>query len=391
MKTPATITLFLFALCAAAQDSLQIQDHTNTPSATKWEVRGYIKQLNAVALDPQLRYIASTALLHNRLNLRWKPEEKWSAALELRNRVLWGDELRLIPDYTNLLRNTSEWANLQKAWVSQPGIIVHTNVERLWLQWQTQRLTLRAGRQRINWGVTTNWNPNDLFNTFNFLDFDYEERPGADAVSLQYQLKGDADLELAASGNGHVNGQVVALRYHFNRNAYDYYLLAGWFNNQPTVGAAWAGSINDAGFKGELQWFPAAAGATATLNLATELDYVFKKGWYFNTGLLYTSRGTTAEISNLNLPLFRFSPKNLMPTRWNITATGMKEISTLFSASCTFIFAPGTDLLLLLPSVRYNLAQNIDADFFCQSFLAGRQNRLRAQATRGFLRIRWSF
>lgn len=391
MKTVVTITLLVFALCALAQDSLPTQEQAITTHTPKWELRGYVKQLNALALDPQLQYAASTALLHNRINLRWIPNEKWSAALELRNRLLWGDELRQIPDYANLLRNNSEWANLQKAWVNQPGMILHTNVERFWLQWQTHRLTVRAGRQRINWGVTTNWNPNDLFNTFNFLDFDYEERPGADAVSLQYQLKGDADLELAVSGNGHADGQVMALRYHYNRAAYDYYLLTGWFRNQPTLGAGWAGSINDAGFKGELQWFPATAGASAQLNLAVELDYVFKKGWYFNTGLLYTSSGTINEIDNLNLPLFRFTPKNLMPTRWNVAATGMKEISPLFTATCTIIYAPGTDLLLLLPSLRYSLAQNFDADFFCQSFLAGQQSRLRAQGTRGFLRIRWSF
>ena len=29
------------------------------------------------------------------------------------------------------------------------------------------------------------WNPNDLFNAFSFVDFDYEERPGSDALRIQ--------------------------------------------------------------------------------------------------------------------------------------------------------------------------------------------------------------
>ena len=47
---------------------------------------------------------------------------------------------------------------------------------------------LRIGRQRINWGVNLAWNPNDLFNAYSLIDFDYQERPGSDAIRFQYYM-----------------------------------------------------------------------------------------------------------------------------------------------------------------------------------------------------------
>lgn len=33
------------------------------------------------------------------------------------------------------------------------------------------------------------WNPNDWFNTYNYFDFDYEERPGTDAIRVRVYFK----------------------------------------------------------------------------------------------------------------------------------------------------------------------------------------------------------
>ena len=52
--------------------------------------------------------------------------------------------------------------------------------------YRDNKINFRIGRQRINWGTTTIWNPNDIFNAYNFLDFDYEERPGMDGGKFQY-------------------------------------------------------------------------------------------------------------------------------------------------------------------------------------------------------------
>jgi hypothetical protein len=55
-----------------------------------------------------------------------------------------------------------------------------------YLDYTAGKWQFRVGRQRINWGVNLVWNPNDVFNSFSYFDFDYEERPGSDAVRVQY-------------------------------------------------------------------------------------------------------------------------------------------------------------------------------------------------------------
>lgn len=69
-------------------------------------------------------------------------------------------------------------------------MILRTMIDRLWIDWAYKKWELRAGRQRINWGKTSVWNPNDLFNTFNYANFDYEEQAGSDAIKLSYYPSG---------------------------------------------------------------------------------------------------------------------------------------------------------------------------------------------------------
>ena len=38
------------------------------------------------------------------------------------------------------------------------------------MDWANEKLQLRVGRQRINWGINTTWNPNDIFNSYNIYD-----------------------------------------------------------------------------------------------------------------------------------------------------------------------------------------------------------------------------
>ena len=80
-----------------------------------------------------------------------------------------------------------------------------------------------------------------------------------------------------------------------------------------------------------------------------------------------------------------------MPTEWNAVLTIAKELNPLFSANLSCIYAPGTNLIVLLPSVKYNLATNCDVDLVWQSFFAEQQNDLSGVAHRGFIRIKWSF
>ena len=54
------------------------------------------------------------------------------------------------------------------------------------------------------------------------------------------------------------------------------------------------------------------------------------------------------------------------------------------------VYAPGPDLLILFPSLRYNLHTNWDLDLVWQSFFA-ETTRWEPLTHSGFFRLKWSF
>lgn len=387
MKTGFIILSFPFLM--GCINSFAQDDSTATKK--KWQLSGYIKNLESLSFDKNFNNSISGNLLHNRLNIKWNPNNKMTAAVEFRNRLFWGEEVKATPNFASLLRNDNEKVNLQKAWIKKPALVLHTNVERLYFDYREEYMNLRVGRQRINWGITTTWNPNDIFNTYNFLDFDYEERPGVDGGKLQYIFNNSFNTELAYAHTGKKDGDVAALKYSLNKWGYDMQLITGWYNAHMTLGAGWAGSIKDAGFKGEAQYFFRDKDSTDHFNMSLEGDYMFKKGWYLNLGLLFTNRGLYKPVKDWSAVNLKLSPENLMPTKWNFILTAAKEITPLFSVNMSVLYAPGTNLVILLPSFKYNLATNLDVDLIWQSFFAELDQNFEAVNHRGFLRLKWSF
>jgi hypothetical protein len=366
------IVLLLMPVLLAAQDSTHVRPLT---------MNGYIKDMQTLNFSGDFNDLITGNLIHNRLNFRYRPHKNFSAGLEMRNRLFWGEEVRLIPDFSSSLPYSSEWVDL-----------LFTNIDRLWVEYSSDTWNVRAGRQRINWGISTTWNPNDLFNTYNFLDFDYEERPACDAVKLHYQFSGMSFAEFAVSRSAEPGNNVIAAgRYFINRWNYDFQLLSGWYRDQPTVGAGWSGSISNAGFKGEMQYFLLHQEVIDQLNVSVEADYIFSSGWYISAGGLYNSRGLDEPIGQWSVTSLELSPRNPMPTKWNLVSSVSKQITPLFTASLGMVYAPKTNFLILLPGLQYNLATNLDINLFWQSFFAEQHTSFEALNHRVFLRFKLSF
>lgn len=383
MKWLLIISSFLFFSFCYSQDS--------TEAKKKWEINGYIKNLEDISFDQQFKNNTSGNLLHNRINVQWQPSETFSMVVHFRNRLFWGEEVRATPGFASMLKNENERLNLSVTWINRPALVLHSNTERLYAEYRKTKWNTRIGRQRINWGITTSWNPNDLFNTFNFLDFDYEERPGVDAGKLQYLVNDFSNVEMAYVLSGSRNSNTTAVKYSLNKWNYDMQFITGWYQKHLTLGVGWAGNIKDAGFKGEAQYFFTNRDSTDHLNISLEGDYVFKKGWYANMSLLLNSRGMYKPVNNWNSLNLQLSPENLMPTKWNLMVTMSKELTPLLSANMSVLYAPGTNLLILLPALRYNIATNLDADLVWQSFFAEMDNQFEDVSHRCFLRMKWSF
>ena len=172
---------------------------------------------------------------------------------------------------------------------------------------------------------------------------------------------------------------------------YDVQFITGWYNEHLTLGSGWAGYIKDEGFKGELQYFIRDKDSADHLNLSLETDYMFKKGWYASLGFLFNSRGLCQPVDNWDSVNLKVSPENLMPTKWNLIFTTAREFTPLLSGNLSFLFAPGSNLLILFPSIQYNIATNFDVDLVWQSFLSEKENQFEAINHKCLLRFKWSF
>ena len=174
--------LLVLVIVALAQPALAQDEEV---SERKWVLNGYVKDLvtfNIVKDNPILGdEVLIDNLVHNRINFKWYPTANFSAVLELRNRLFHGDLVKILPNYSEFIDVNNDFFDLSANVVDRNNVVLHTMIDRLYIQWNKADWEVKLGRQRINWGTNLVWNPNDLFNAYSFFDFDYEERPGADA------------------------------------------------------------------------------------------------------------------------------------------------------------------------------------------------------------------
>lgn len=373
--------LILSALSTTAQDTLSVKKLTAV---------GYIKDLQTLSYNAGFDELVTGNLIHNRINVKWNPGGRITGAVEFRNRIFWGEEVRLTPGFSSYLRNPNEAVDLSFTLVDEEALIFNATIDRVWLQYDAEKWNIKAGRQRINWGIGSTWNPNDLFNTFNFLNVDYEEKPATDAIRIQRFTGLMDNIEVAVSFAEDPGKTIAAAKYFLNYRNYDIQFIGGWYHDVPTLGLGWAGSIGDVGFKGETQAYIPSKKAERQINICLEVDQVVGN-WFLSGGVFFNSLGAVDFDSPEAIASLEFSPQMLMPTKWNLLAAVNKEISPLLSASFSSIFAPGTNLLMLLPTIRYNLATNLDFDLVWQSFFADGPNHYTDLGHRGFLRFKLSF
>jgi hypothetical protein len=285
------------------------------------------------------------------------------------------------------------------------AVLLNTTLDRLYLGWGNQKVDIRLGRQRINWGVNLAWNPNDIFNAYNFIDFDYEERPGTDAVRFQYFGKNMSGFEIAVAPREKWLESTAAVMYKMNVRGYDLQFIAGQYRDEVTAGIGWAGNLGNAGFKGEAQWFAPFEGfadSTHTVSGAISVDYAFKNSLYLNGSLLFNSNGIDDSDPTKLATFFSgtaLSAKNLMPTRYNGFISASYPITPLINSSLAVIYGYGPHLLLINPSLTYSVSTSFDILLAAQLFFsefpeisqAGISSSYQNLSNSVFLRVKWSY
>lgn len=359
----------------------------------QWVLRGYLKDLVSVQHLNNKTYVDN--LIHNRLNLRVTFTPSLKAYLEVRNRVFTGDLVKTLPNYSALIDMNDDYFDLSVTVLDRKSWVIHAMIDRAYVEWYHKQWEVRAGRQRINWGKNLVWNPNDWFNAYSFFDFDYEERPGSDAIRIRRYTGFASSVEVAASLHEDFDQIVMAGLWQVNRWNYDIQFLAGKVREDIAVGVGWAGNLQDASFKGELSYFTPYSSTTRNSAFSASLstDYSFESSLYLHGSVLFNSDGSNnPPMTGLLIASSeRLTARNLMPYRYSLFTQTSYQLHPLLTGGAAFMFFPSDQALFINPTLTWSVFPNWDVDVVGQIFFDELKEKYQAVAELLFFRVKWNF
>jgi len=379
-----------------SQDNLLDENTEEKKSYWKkhFKFSGYVKYMNTNSFTT-LDSIYTDNLFHNRLNLKYTPNNNWSVIIEMRNRLFYGESVKYQPTFSDNINADNGIVDLSFNSIDAGSLILNSTIDRAYVEYNKNKWNIRVGRQRINWGINLAWNPNDLFNAYNFTDFDYSERPGTAGIRIQYYNKPMSKFELAYKPGENLDQTILSALYKFNKKSYDIQVLASNYNSDLAAGFGWAGNLWKVGFKGEATYFQPKQSINDTIGvLATSisLDYTFKNGTYLNVAGLNNGSAKNNSMLNLfNSPTEVLSAKNLLPSEYTAFVQISKSFSPIFGGGLSVMYLPTINGVFINPALNYSIAQNWDLDAIGQLLFAKSSTKFTNLSNAIFLRIRWSF
>lgn len=383
MKSVWLNMALIFALC------LPSYAQQNEKAVT---ISGYANWLHNAIFDTIDGPWTQTSVLHNRVNMKVYTGFGLTTGIDIRNRFITGDA----SDLGVILRGSTGydpgWIDMSWNIFEETSFVLNTMIDRAWLEFTSGRFQITAGRQRINWSQALVWNPNDIFNTYSFFDFDYTERPGSDAVRLVYSSTPSSAAEMALKLN-HEGKVTAAALYRFSLLNTDIQVLAGETDEDTfTAGAGWSGAVSSYSLRGEVTCFipfGETAGDKTVVIATVGVDRSFSDKVMALAQVMYCN--DPADLSffsdiyggGLKASELAFSEFTAMA---QVTYTPMP----LLNISASAMWYPDLSGFFAGPSVDISVAENFDCSIVWQHFnsiIGG----VRTNMNLGFLRFKYSF
>ncbi len=360
----------------------------------KFTATGFLEYLNTT-WAPEHTTWTNLSNVYNRLDLHWYPVKTLEFSAGIRNNFNFGPMMAdYYPFYADALLKDYGWVNMTFNLAKDSSYLMYTNIDRLYMKWTLKKFELTIGRQRINWGINMVWNPNDIFNTYNYFDFDYVEHPGSDAVLMQYYTGDFSSLQLAAKLD-HNNQLTAALMYKFNAHNYDFQFLGGVMQKDIVLGMGWSGQIKSVGFTGEASYFrnlDRFADTTGQLVASVSANYTFPNQIYLNGSFIFNSTGTTGPAGRGNFfMLENMSPKTLTRSKFDVFGEISYPVTPLLKADISCIYNPNDKSVFAAPSLNLSLTENLDLYVMGQLFFGKSQTEFGDYGQMYYVRLKWSF
>jgi len=384
-------SMILIFILLAGTDLLG-QDSIKQSSIT---LNGYISEMPNLQYNSMLNESEFSNQLHNRLNFKWQPNTDITAAVELRTRFYYYGSDTNMTSYYKVFEQDAGVIGLSKNIISGENYLLNISIDRLWIDYSRNKWQFTLGRQRINWGQAFVWNPNDIFNTYNYLDFDYIEKPGSDAFRIQYYTSETNKLELVIKADSSHKPTIAGL-YRFNKWNYDIQFISGITSDDDfVIGGGWAGQLAKGGLRGEVSCFMPKKEifkGGGTISASVGWDYMFKNSLFLQMECLYNgnnSDSTTFNIYENNA--FRISAKNPFLSDFSYFASVSYPITPLLNGSLSAILNPHNKVYILIPSFDFNILQNLDLSFLTQLIGFKAQQEKFSSISMWFFRVKYSF
>jgi hypothetical protein len=355
-------------------------------------LNGYITTLQSATYDSISGPFIFENIIHNRLNFKAYAGDKFTFAAEFRNRLFTGDRIDDDGSYAESIGFDPGLIDMSWNIASKQSFILNTTLDRLWIDYHSETIQVTVGRQRINWGQTMIWNPNDIFNTYSFFDFDYIERPGSDAVRIQYFTSYSSAAELVLKADSEKDITIAGL-YRFNKWGYDLQFIAGYVNSEDVVmGTGWSGSIWSIAFRGEASlffpWedFPVKNG---TLVATTGFEKVFADNSMAQLQVMYCNNPVPVTDFG-SFYMGTLSAKELAFSRFTAFGQFSWAVTPLVRIGLSGMWFPDLKGYYTGPTFDYSLSENINFSIIWQQF-RGRSDSKKLRLNIGFLRLKYSF
>lgn len=366
-------------------------DTTAPPEVQRVFLHGYVKSLNTVAIPTLNGYWTFDHLIHNRLNFKWNVSENLTLKIEARNRLFFGESIKNNPQFAALVSQSLDYLKLGGTLVQGKSYLLNAFIDRANLDWSKDKWQVVIGKQRINWGRSFVWNPNDIFNAYSFFDFDYEERRGTDALLVKRRLNHSTTLEFAGNLEKDFDHSTLATKYSISKWAYDFQFIAGKYRTDLMAGAGWAGQVGGAGFKGELSYFRPQRVGTGRENFVGDisLDYTLP-----NTLNLKIEALLNARPQRPTNDFFLIEPvtaKHLTYNYFSLFISAGYDITPLAKAGVSAIWYTDDRAFFLNPTLIFNLSENSELLLAAQVFGGDPKSAFGGLGSYAFARFKWNF
>lgn len=393
-KIISGIALLLLPGYLLAQTAADTTFSLNTPSK-KVTLSGYLKDLQGIQILKVNQPWLLTNLVHNRFDIHYYADSNWKFQLGVRNRLYYGDTTSIALVGQSIDDSGDQLVNLSKTIFKGPSYLLNTTIDRAFVDYTKGKWEVTVGRQRINWGLNLVWNPNDIFNAYSYFDFDYEERPGSDAVRVQYYVNSTNSAEIAYKP-GNTPGQTTAAGlYRFTEGNYDFQALAGVMQSDYVVGGGWSGVLGKAGFNGELTTFLPRNDIRhqqTVISASIGVNYTFSNSVYLHGAYLLNSAGAVGgDSAAAGLLLNTVTAKSLSPSRHSLFAEGAYQFSPLIRGDLAAIIDPSDGSFFVGPFLTVSLTNTLELLAGGQLFFGSKNSLYGNYGQAIYLRIKWSF